>query len=505
MPNGLHFYVVDVHREDGILSYTLGVRSLEGTAGRQRGVELAALPEQPLPGRLTSLTFTLRNTGAGAGADPALHPRDVGKYLTSDIYGLSVEVDGEGWSARLQNALEWSGDSGGLMKIRILIVPFVWATAMACGLDSGSRDAGTAVVRDSAGVEILEYSLEALEGAPVLSLETTLELGGLSDDPAFQFFQVTDAARLGDGRIAVANSGAWEIRFFSPDGSHLQTVGRQGEGPGEYRGTLTLTLVAGDSLLIFDQRLRRWTILDPDGVVVDVVLPEEGGGRLAMPGAVGESSVLVTSIVIDPQDGDLGREWLEVMRYARDGALEGTVGRVRGRVPSRIDAIRGGVIFESDPSIVTVPGGFVVGDGAPHIDFFDDTGVHIRRVEWPDPGTQVTAEHRERYTAWFVGAVELQFRERRERVLELLSFAERFPAYSEVHAAQDGTLWVREYDMPSDEGPVSWLLFNPRGGLLGELLLPKDSRFLDAGPDWVLLRHLNELEVERIELVRLVR
>ncbi len=68
-------------------------------------MELEALTEQPLPGRPRAITFSLRNTGTVAAVDRALHPRDVGEYLTSDIYRLSVEVDGAGWSARLPNAL----------------------------------------------------------------------------------------------------------------------------------------------------------------------------------------------------------------------------------------------------------------------------------------------------------------------------------------------------------------------------------------------------------------
>ena len=49
--------------------------------------------------------FTLRNTGTPANIDPALHPSDAAPYLNSDVYRLSLSVEGDGWSAQLLNGL----------------------------------------------------------------------------------------------------------------------------------------------------------------------------------------------------------------------------------------------------------------------------------------------------------------------------------------------------------------------------------------------------------------
>jgi len=101
--NRLHFYVIDIHKSDrGILSYTAGVRSLDGSGPQSRGVSLAASPTQE---SLLIRNFTLTNTGAPAATDPALHPQDAAAFLNQDIYRLSVSVDGKGWSAQLKNAL----------------------------------------------------------------------------------------------------------------------------------------------------------------------------------------------------------------------------------------------------------------------------------------------------------------------------------------------------------------------------------------------------------------
>jgi M6 family metalloprotease-like protein len=95
-PNRLHFYIVDIHRDSrGILSYTVGVRSLDGAGPQQRGVTVAT-PATPARGE--TCVFTLKNTGAGS---------------SNDIYRLSATAAEQGWSAELPNALAavTSGDS----------------------------------------------------------------------------------------------------------------------------------------------------------------------------------------------------------------------------------------------------------------------------------------------------------------------------------------------------------------------------------------------------------
>ena len=121
--NRLHFYVIDLHRDErGIRSYTLGVRSLDG-AGPQAGAVGVAAPAETerIRGRDVPVTFTVLNTGA-AGADPGVHPDDATDHLGSDIYRLGVSVAGEGWDARLRNALVAVGP-GDSRAVTVYVTP----------------------------------------------------------------------------------------------------------------------------------------------------------------------------------------------------------------------------------------------------------------------------------------------------------------------------------------------------------------------------------------------
>src|SRR5258708_5148448 len=105
-PNRLHFYVIDVHHDvRGILSYTLGVRSLDGAGPHTRGVSLAASPVTDARDTRFHLACTLTNTGHSAATPAHAHPRDETPFLDSDVYRITATVDGSGWIVDLQNAL----------------------------------------------------------------------------------------------------------------------------------------------------------------------------------------------------------------------------------------------------------------------------------------------------------------------------------------------------------------------------------------------------------------
>jgi M6 family metalloprotease-like protein len=114
-PNRLHFYVIDIRRDkDGLLVYKLAMRSLDGFGPWKRGVDLKAPKGIKAVEPYTTLTFDLNNTGEAppAGTNPA---------FGSDIYRLSVSVEGKGWSAKLPKALAAvkAGEAG---KVAVYVV-----------------------------------------------------------------------------------------------------------------------------------------------------------------------------------------------------------------------------------------------------------------------------------------------------------------------------------------------------------------------------------------------
>jgi M6 family metalloprotease-like protein len=88
--NRLHFYIIDLQKNDrGILTYRLGIRSLDGSGPRLRSVTIDPPSAKKMKDNAEYQYFFLKNNGSG----------------NDDIYRLSVKTEGEGWSAQLLNSL----------------------------------------------------------------------------------------------------------------------------------------------------------------------------------------------------------------------------------------------------------------------------------------------------------------------------------------------------------------------------------------------------------------
>lgn len=112
---------------------------------------------------------------------------------------------------------------------------------------------------DSAGVRIATTDLRAAPLSPACRVDTAprLQIGALDGPAEYQLGRVIDATRMPDGRIVVADRSNHEIRVFDATGKFVRTMGRTGDGPGEFRDPLQVTALGGDSLLVWDMSRHR--------------------------------------------------------------------------------------------------------------------------------------------------------------------------------------------------------------------------------------------------------
>ncbi len=154
------------------------------------------------------------------------------------------------------------------------------STVMACS-DAPPRSAVS--VRDSAGIAIVENRVASWgnDDAWSVSPDARIRIGVADGDLPYQLFRVAGATRLSDGRIVVANGGTGELRFYASSGVHLRSVGRPGEGPGEFRLLSRLWRDEHDSLYAWDRTLGRLSIFDGVGRLARTVRLHVPVGRIA--------------------------------------------------------------------------------------------------------------------------------------------------------------------------------------------------------------------------------
>lgn len=410
----------------------------------------------------------------------------------------------------------------------------------ALGCSSGApSDVGVAV-RDSAGVQIVENASPRWEEGDAWSVEPepSLEMGGDPDQPEAQLYGVGDVVVLGDGRVVVVNEGLVSVLLFDSAGSFLAPVGRQGEGPGEYRRVDAAYRCPGDTVALnaFSQvsffgsnaRFLRSERLNPtagdgsslrvQGVASDCErFLLRGGYSVPELGAVGRVSYTLfwgtldnlsrDSLAASPgweAEVDLVDDWPQPLPLPWGARAAWAVGR---------DG-------EEDRVYLTMA-------DRPEVQVFDGGGRLVRILRWPAEAAPVTAADRALYAEkrdrWLEKYPQVE-----EAIPELGGYAtvpSEKPVLLGLLVDDEGNLWARGYpdaaagrpdlydysdpdapfreNPPPGAAPERWQVFDPDGRLLGTVEVPADLAVRTVHRNRLVGVWRDSLDVESVRFYRL--
>jgi hypothetical protein len=106
VPNRLHFYIIDLKKnEDGILTYKIGIMSLDGSGSQKRGIGIVPPSSFRMKNQAEYCVFNITNTGEPSVKDTTQPDKTISAVLGYDIYRLSVSITGKGWNSQIMNSL----------------------------------------------------------------------------------------------------------------------------------------------------------------------------------------------------------------------------------------------------------------------------------------------------------------------------------------------------------------------------------------------------------------
>ncbi|MCX6560183.1 MAG: NHL repeat-containing protein [Candidatus Aminicenantes bacterium] len=121
--------------------------------------------------------------------------------------------------------------------------------------------------------------------SPAVSLQPVRVLGDVdSDDEAIAFHMPSGLVVDAQGRLYVLDSGNHRVQVFGADGKFLKTIGRQGQGPGEFYMPNAIDFDAQGNLYVCESQAARIQAIAPDGKIAKTLKLTEG--------AVGDTRVL---------------------------------------------------------------------------------------------------------------------------------------------------------------------------------------------------------------------
>jgi hypothetical protein len=409
---------------------------------------------------------------------------------------------------------------------------------VACGGESGGGSGvATATRRDSAGVMLVSdpvpYGLpDAPSSAPrvpewTVADQPELELGKAEGGGAQVFGRVTDAVRLPDGGVVVADGQADEVRAFDASGRHLWTRGGKGGGPQEFRALQSLTLLPGDTIAAWDPLALHLVLFAADGTLAGGFTAHSASGTMSFALFYGLLSGhrAVTSGGFSPQammkaEDGVHRDPVAVLvRSADDSAVDTLVS-----VPDREIEVshpngtfqENAVLFGRASHVAAAGHRVYVGDDARwEIGALDAGGklrMRVRMDRAPRTVTdqEIAAQRKRRIAAvkrdlsQMPGAAGSGFAEQMIEHLQKATPHHTLPAFADLRVGVSGDVWVKESNT-DPEGAGRWVVLAPDGSLVAVATVPAGVHVLQVADDFIVGRTEDDLGVQRVVVYRWVK
>jgi hypothetical protein len=376
-----------------------------------------------------------------------------------------------------------------------------------------------ATTTDSAGITIVQNLGLVTEGPGGWSIsgDPVLTIGVVAGDENLQFFGVAGTHRLADGRIGVVNAGSRDVRFYSPEGSHIVTLGGRGGGPEEFEMPVLAGVIA-DTMIVVDRAHHRLTFLHPDAGFLRVVRVSDSiGGYLNPVGTFANGQSVFGGAFDMSRIGELKNGVNRAGTFYRSCNPDGSLAADFGYKESADFFIRDlegeggasspvGIPFGRSPQATLSASRF----------FFSDQDTWEIQVQSPEGELMMLIRQKwdpvsvsEEDGATYVESVVAQSGDpesapRIRQYFDGIPLPDHFPPFGRLLTDRPGHLWVEDFQHPSRESR-GWTLFDPDGVRSGHLTLPERFDPTEIGTDYILGVRRDEMNVEYVQLYGLVR
>jgi hypothetical protein len=361
-------------------------------------------------------------------------------------------------------------------------------------------------VTDSAGVRITSTAetprvFQVVEETPVL------RLGGADATGPELFSQVAGVRIDAAGNVWVLDGASSEVRIFRPDGTHWKTVGRRGEGPGEFQALGYLGELADDALAAWDRRLGRYSRIAAAGDSIrSVNLAAASGIPLQAVRVFADGSVLAKQATVLQasalEPGQLLGDTARLLRVSATGERHEPIALAPG--PTWLWTGHSQVPL---PYTINTPYAIsgedvLLADGR-------EFRLRVYRagrlaesfgVRRPPRAADAAAETSYREYLELIPAGGL-----RDDYLAALAddrAPDWLPGYLAVVVAADGTTWAQQYS-PNPLAADRWDVFSPTRAWLGEVRLPAGFVVHEVGGGRIAGVWRDAPGVEYVQVLRL--
>lgn len=357
---------------------------------------------------------------------------------------------------------------------------------------------------DTSGLPVTDV---VIVGDVVLSASPDFVVGTSDDDP----LHIVMSGLFGpQDRLLIAHEGAQAIAEYDGAGSAIRTIGRAGEGPGEFSRPRSLHAVSLDSFGVWDNALQRFTVFDSTGTVATTTsfAAQPGSpGRTLDLYSLGSDAFYSTSGNLTEGQGQAGlsRASHRIAVLDRTGARTAGGQRVAGSESYSDEGWGLPPLFTHKFLVATADDHAYIGSGrGVSVVEYDRTATAVRRLHLPLVRHPISRSEYEQVRENFLTRVPAPNRDRYRNMLDAVA-PDSFPGYTVLVGSATGKLWVKRFALP--DSATEWLVFDPRTATAWKTTLPYGAIVLTATDDRVaiLVRDEFDREIVRVHVIRFNR
>lgn len=324
--------------------------------------------------------------------------------------------------------------------------------------------------------------------SPELGVEISAEpialIGGTDGRGAHGLSRVVDVAISPDGSLLAISEGEFsEVRVFSVFGDHIVTIGREGQGPGEFLQGPTIRFLSPDTIVAWDPRQRRvsWFSVG-SGTLISEQTIRSPVGRDYRPGRgdfLADGSLITTD---RPTFGSV----VSVDAHTR---LVTPIAPFVSAAPSDPPTVVGGLVVRSPfvPSTrfaASLDDVILVSDSERWVvTGYDRSGQELFTVRVPRRRTPVTPELIDDAHEAIVHQMGLTTGPDLRSTIQRLPHPDSVPAISAIFWEAPEQIWLGATP-PLAQGPIKeFELVTPQGAWVSSVVIPSSLGVVrDVGP-----------------------
>jgi hypothetical protein len=295
-----------------------------------------------------------------------------------------------------------------------------------------------------------------------------------------------------EGNIYVADSGALNIKKFDAQGKFVKTIGREGQGPGEFGG-LYYSTFAKDRLIVWDSGNRRLCAFTPDGEFIKSanVAYEEGSVRKLRGFSTGEVAVEKEISFRNQPDKP---QTCTIDLYSPDLELVRTIYKRELWRKKYIRTQDYGTTtlyfpYSADVRWDVIPDGLIIigySDSC-ELEICDRSGIKISTISHTYEPVKVTEKDKKDYfdsLAFYRGGERLK--EVPDYITKYTQFPKHKPVYENILVDAEGNIWVVLNRENQEENGKMFDVFDPEGNFISLVVMEGDAAFPDNRNAYIL-------------------